>query len=60
MINLPGCMLLPPEVAQIRKIIEKFKDKKNLIDKKKSNLFIECFGRNKSCQKWYFKQLIAR
>jgi len=34
MINLPGCMLLPPEVAQIRKIIEKFKDKKNLIDKK--------------------------
>ena len=24
------------------------------------DLFIECFGPNKSCQKWYFKQLISR
>ena len=24
-----------------------------------SDLFIEFFGRNKSCQKWYFEQLIS-
>ena len=30
----------------------------NLIDKNISDLIIECLNRNKSCQEWYFKQLI--
>ena len=38
---------------------EKFKDLTNLIDKDISDLIIECFDRNKSCQKWYFKQLTS-
>ena len=37
---------------------KKFKEKINLIDKNISDLIIECFDRNKTCQKWYFKQLI--
>ena len=41
------------------KIFEKLKDQINLIDKKNSDLVIECFDRNKSCQKLYFKQLIS-
>ena len=37
---------------------KKIKEKINLIDKNISDLIIECFDRNKSCQKWYVKQLI--
>ena len=38
---------------------EKFKDWINLIDKNISDLIIECFDRNKSCEEWYFKRLIS-
>ena len=34
-----------------------FKDLTNLTDI--SDLIIECFCRDKSCQKWYFKHLIS-
>ena len=37
---------------------EKFIDKIDLIEENVSDLIIECFDRNKSCQKWYFKHLI--
>ena len=36
-----------------------FKDKINLFNKDISDLIIEYFGRNKSCQKIYFKQFIS-
>ena len=60
MINLPGCIVLPPGVAKNVKILKNPKKKINLIDKNISDLIIECFDRNKSCQKWYFKQLISQ
>ena len=39
---------------------KKSRKKINLIDKNISDLIIECFDGNKSCQKWYFKQFIFR
>ena len=57
MINLPGCIVLPPGVTknfQSRKIQRFDKCDTNI-----SNLIIECFGRDKSSQKLYFKQLIC-
>ena len=49
MINLPEYFVLPPEVANITRFekIQKF-DKS---DSDISDLIIECFVRNKSCQK---------
>ena len=56
MINLPGCIVLPPGVAKIFKIRRNQGFDKS--DTDISDLIIECFDWNKSCQKWYFKQLI--
>ena len=57
MINHLGCIVLRPGVAkkfQFKKIqrFEKF-------DTDISDLIIECFDRDESCQKLYFKQLIS-
>ena len=49
MINLPGCIVLPPGVAklfQIRKIQRLDKSDADI-----SNLIIECFDRDEICQK---------
>ena len=49
MINLPGCIVLPPGVDKNFQIT-KFKDlTKSNTDI--SDLIIECFDRGKSCQK---------
>ena len=56
MINLPGCIVLPPGVAkifQVRKILRYDQSDADILD-----LIIECFDRDESCQKLYFKQLI--
>ena len=56
MINFPGSIVLLPEVTktfQIRKI-QRF----DISDTDISDLIIECFSRDKCCQKWHFKQLI--
>ena len=56
-INLPGCIVLPPGVAKISRF-----EKIQWFDKSDtdiSDLIIECFDRDKSCQKLYFKQLIS-
>ena len=48
MINLPGCIVLPPgvdKIFQIRKIQRYDKSDKNI-----SYLIIECFDSDKSCQ----------
>ena len=58
MINFPGWIVLAPGVAK-KFMIQKLKDKINLIDKDILDLIIECSDRNKSCQKWYFKHLIS-
>ena len=56
MINLPGCSVLPPGVTKIFQFqrIQRF-DKS---DTDISDLIIDCFSQEKSCQKLYFKQLI--
>ena len=56
MINLPGCIVLPPGVAkyfQIGKIQRSDKFDTDILD------LTMCFDRNKICQKLYFKQLIG-
>ena len=58
MINLPGCIVSLQELPKMFKLRKKSEKKINLIDKNISDLIIECFDRNKSCKKWYFKQLI--
>jgi len=60
MINLPGYIVLPPGVAKYFQIEKNPKKTINLIDKNISDLIIEYFDRNKSCQKCHFKQLIIR
>ena len=50
----------PSRSRQNSKRFEKFKDKINLIDKNISDLITECFSRDKSFQKWYFKQLMSQ
>ena len=57
MINLPGCIVLPPgdvKILQNRKIQRYDKSDANI-----SDLIIEWFDRDESCQKLYFKQLIS-
>ena len=54
MINLPGCIVLPPkgrQNIQIRKI-----RRYDISDTDISDLMIECFDQDKSCQKFHFKQ----
>ena len=60
MINLPGCIILPPGVAKNFQIRKNKNKKINLIDKDISNLIIECLDRNKSCQKLYSKQFTSQ
>jgi len=52
MINLPRCIVLPPGVAKIFQI---WKIQKS--DADYSDLILKGFDWDKSCQKWYFKQL---
>ena len=57
MINLPGSIVLFSRVAKIfrfEKIIRFDKSDTDI-----SNLIIDCFNGDKSCQKLYFKQLIS-
>ena len=57
MINLPGCRHQPSsevvKIFQIRKIQRLDKSDTDI-----SDLIMECFSRDKSCQKLYFKELI--
>ena len=55
-INFPGCIVLHPGVTKIFQIkkIQRF-DKS---DTDISDLIVECFNQDKSCQKLYFKELI--
>ena len=60
LINHPGCIVLPPGVDKDFQIRKNSKKRQICIDKNISDLIIECFDRHKSCQKWYFEQLISR
>ena len=58
MINLSGCIVLPPGVAKILQIL-----KIQLFDKYNTDildLIIEYFNRVENCQKLYSKQLISQ
>ena len=57
MTNLPGYIILSLGVAKIFQIrkIQRF----DRSDTDISDLIIECFDQDKSCQKLYLKQLIA-